>query len=210
MFSSNIFNKAVLMDLQDVGLRFTVGLSWGIVCIFIFFGKDILNFLYTDQDPALYKTLTLLMSAYFMVAVAYIFGTLLVAAGKLAGLTRLFGAGLLLNFVLNLMLIPTYQAFGAAIATFITQAIVTAGQIYLVRKEMRMYISKKTYESIALYTILAWVSMALIYRMEVMTWYVNLLLCGLICIILTAVTGLIQLSSGKKLLSPNAGADLQR
>jgi O-antigen/teichoic acid export membrane protein len=209
MFSSNIFNRDVIQDLQDVGLRFTVGISWGVVCAIIFFGKDMLQLLYTDQDPTLHKILTLLMPAYFMVAVAYIFGTLLVAAGKLAGLTRLFGFGLLLNFILNLILIPAFQALGAAIATFVTQTIVTLGQIYLVRKEMNLYILRKTHFSIILYIILAWASMAVINHLDVMSWQLNLVLCGFICIILTLVTGLIQLSAGKKLLSRNTGADIQ-
>jgi O-antigen/teichoic acid export membrane protein len=210
MYASNIFNTVILHELQDTGLRFTAGLSWMIVCSFIFFGNDILGILYTDQDPELYNTLILLMPAFFMVAVAYIFGTLLVAAGKLAGLTKLFGAGLLLNFLLNLFLIPEYKAIGAAIATLVTQLVVMAGQIYLVRKEMNLNVSGKTWGAVIWFACLTCISMAVISRLEVLPWYVNLLLCGFICIILTLVSRLIQWSSVRKLLIRNTGADVQR
>jgi O-antigen/teichoic acid export membrane protein len=210
MYASNIFNADILIELQDTGLRFTAGLSWMIVCTFIFFGNEILGVLYTDQDPTLYHTLVILMPAFFMVAVAYIFGTLLVAAGKLTSLTKLFGAGLLLNFLLNLFLISEYKALGAAIATLITQSVVMAGQIYLVSKEMEMNISGKTWAAVLWFACLTCISMVVISGLEVLPWYVNLLLCGFICIILTLVTGLIQWSSVKKLLSRNAGADAQR
>lgn len=203
MYASNLINAGTINELQDTGLRFTAGLSWLIVCTFIFFGHEILGILYTDHDPALYKTLTLLMLAFFMVAVAYIYGTLLVAAGKLNRLTKLFGAGLLLNFLLNLILIPEYKAFGAAIATLVTQTVVMAGQMYLVRKEIQVNISSKTWAAVIWFASLTCISMVVISRLEVLPWYVNLLLCGIICIILAPVTGLIQWSSGKKLLSRN-------
>jgi O-antigen/teichoic acid export membrane protein len=209
MYASNIFNTEILHELQDTGLRFTAVLSWMIVCTFIFFGHDILGILYTDQDPEIYNILIMLMPAFFTVAVAYIFGTLLVAAGKLTRLTKLFGAGLMLNFLLNLLLIPEYKAFGASVATLVTQLVVMAGQIYLVRKEMQVVISGKTWGAVIWFACLTCISMVLISKLEELPWYVNLLLCGFICIILALITGLVRWSSVRKLLSRNTEAGIQ-
>ena len=62
----------------------------------------------------------------------YIFGTLLTAGGKLRTLNIIAGTSVLVNIVLNLILIPEQGAYGAAIASFFTQAVTAVCQIILV------------------------------------------------------------------------------
>ncbi|MBK7808313.1 MAG: polysaccharide biosynthesis C-terminal domain-containing protein [Saprospiraceae bacterium] len=100
-----------------------------------FYGQDILKLLYSDYQPEFYLTLRLLILSYFMVAVAYVFGSLLVAAGKVRNLNLVFGSGLILNIIFNVWLIPNFQAIGAATATLITQIFVLIGQIFLSEKK---------------------------------------------------------------------------
>ena len=57
---------------------------------------------------------------FFAVCGTYIFGTLLVANGSLRQLNYIFAGSLMFNVALNLLLIPTYKAEGAAIATCLT------------------------------------------------------------------------------------------
>lgn len=61
------------------------------------------------------------MMAYSLVAVSYIFGTYIAATGKVKNLNILFTAGLIVNIMLCLILIPEYGAQGAAWSTLITQ-----------------------------------------------------------------------------------------
>ncbi|MBI34522.1 MAG: hypothetical protein CMP67_04070 [Flavobacteriales bacterium] len=55
-------------------------------------------------------------------SVNYCFGTLITASGKMKLLNKIAFASLVLNIVLNLFLIPEYGAYGAALASLITQS----------------------------------------------------------------------------------------
>lgn len=57
-------------------------------------------------------------------AIDYMYGSLLIAAGKLRFLNRVFIFTILVNIGLNLWLIPVMGAYGAALTTVISQLIV--------------------------------------------------------------------------------------
>lgn len=77
------------------------------------------------------KSFGLLMFCFISITATYIFGTLLTANGSLKILNIVALAGVIMNIVLNLYLIPKYGAYGAAIASLITQAITALAQIIL-------------------------------------------------------------------------------
>lgn len=54
----------------------------------------------------------------------YVFGTLLTASGQLRTLNWIAVSGALLNILLNFWLINSFAAFGAVIATLVTQSLV--------------------------------------------------------------------------------------
>ncbi len=53
----------------------------------------------------------------------YVYSTLLSARGQMGPLNRIFAGTVLANVLLNLLLIPLYQALGAAMATCLTQMV---------------------------------------------------------------------------------------
>lgn len=77
------------------------------------------------------KSFGLLMFCFISITATYIFGTLLTANGSLKILNIVALAGVIMNIALNLYLIPEYGAYGAAIASLITQAITALAQIIL-------------------------------------------------------------------------------
>ncbi len=74
--------------------------------------------------------LQILILCLFPVSVGYIYGTLLTANGNLFFLNVTSLVGLVSNVLLNMYLIPLYNAEGAAWATLITQATVLGAQWY--------------------------------------------------------------------------------
>lgn len=80
------------------------------------------------------ETFGLLMFCFISFTMTYIFGTLLTASGKLKTLNIIAGTSVVVNIVLNLFLIPEHGAYGAAVASFFTQAVTAICQIYLVFK----------------------------------------------------------------------------
>ena len=64
-----------------------------------------------------------LMLGFFPICMNFIFGTLLTANGNLKALNIISIGGIIANICINLILIPSHGALGAAIATFFTQLV---------------------------------------------------------------------------------------
>jgi O-antigen/teichoic acid export membrane protein len=75
------------------------------------------------------------MLGFFPIGMNFIFGTLLTANGNLKILNSISAIGIIANITINLILIPSYGALGAAIATFGTQGVTAIAQfLYCVYK----------------------------------------------------------------------------
>jgi O-antigen/teichoic acid export membrane protein len=72
----------------------------------------------------------------------YIFGTLLTANASLKILNILALIALITNFGLNLVLIPKYQALGAAYAAIITQTFIGITNCYFAYKVLKLEFNK--------------------------------------------------------------------
>lgn len=104
------------------GLSFVVALScWS-------YSGPIMQLLYTHVDPIQEQVFALLMLSFIPLSLNYVFGTLLTAGGRMKRMNLLATAGLALNLALNLWLIPSMGAKGAAIATLATQSLVFSMQ----------------------------------------------------------------------------------
>ena len=69
------------------------------------------------------------MIAFSAISVSHIFGSLLTANRNLRELIFLAFSAVLLNLILNFILLPGYQAYGAAISCLVTQAYMALGQV---------------------------------------------------------------------------------
>lgn len=133
MFAFMIKNKQSLNKLVRLSftLIFIPSLVLALVCLSS--AKEIISFLYNDAGEAV-KVLPILMFCFVAIASTYIFGTLLTANNNLKQLNVLALVGLCLNIILNYILIPQYQAYGSAIASLITQALIVLVQVIIVKK----------------------------------------------------------------------------
>ena len=74
------------------------------------------------------------MPSFLGVCTVYIYGSLLTANGNLKTLNAIALAGMLMNILLNLMLIPGHKALGASVATLLTQACVAIAHVIAARR----------------------------------------------------------------------------
>lgn len=192
MFAANMNNNVILNSLKEIGLRFVVLSASMIVLSIIFYGQNMLAILFDDFTYRFVVVLRILILSYFMVAVAYIFGTMLVACGKVRYLNYLFGIGLLGNIILNIFLIPNYMALGAAIATLITQTFVLAGQIYLVKKEISISVSAGEIIKICSFLAISTLLFYIINLSLALHWMVVLSISILICLLLSFILKIID------------------
>ena len=117
----------------------------GIVMIMcVFYRQEIMQLMYLPADAvaADYERIgqyanifPILMGSFFCLSTTYIFGTLLTANGSLKQLNLVAGAGVIINILLNLIVIPRFYAVGAACTSLCVQA-VTAFLQYLLAKRI--------------------------------------------------------------------------
>ena len=154
MFANMIKNKVKLDEL--VKLSFSLIFVPAIViAIFSFsFSLEIMDALYTINVSFSAPVFGLLMTCFVAIASTYIFGTLLTANGSLKLLNSLAIGGMILNFILNLILIPKYNALGSAMASLITQFLIVFLQIIAAKRLFSFRVNYRFIISILVYLVL--------------------------------------------------------
>ena len=124
----------------SVRLLFAASIVFSLVCIV--YRDSIMELLYvnhTAESSAIFATL---MVCFVFVSISYIFGTLLTANGSLYILNIIALVGVVVNIVLNVVLIPRHFALGAAVASLITQALVSLLQLGVAIKIFKLRVKK--------------------------------------------------------------------
>lgn len=132
VFSKKIKNNEPVWQLSWTfgGLSVACSLILAVICWF--FQYEIMNFLYIEANQYYGQIFGLLMFSFVGMASVYVYGSLLTANGSLKILNSIAISGVVLNIGLNLLFIPDLQAYGASIATLITQSLVALAHIVFV------------------------------------------------------------------------------
>lgn len=99
-----------------------------------FFPSHILSLIYTGDIHEVIPVYQWVMLSFIPVCVIMITGTLLTANGSMKALNYLSLFGLIVNILLNLFFIRMWGAWGASIATLLTQAAIAIAQSFFVWK----------------------------------------------------------------------------
>ena len=136
MFSRLLKEKKPVQPLLSLGFRLMMAGAVPI-CALVFFNKMAISRVLSDHSTPFWgEVLGITIWIFLPVCVNYSFGTLLTASQNLGKLARLFTLGVVLSVVLNLIFIPIWKAAGAAAASFLTQSIMAAGQVFLAKKSL--------------------------------------------------------------------------
>lgn len=99
-----------------------------------FNSEYILQLIYSKHIEESNQPFQLLMFSFVGMCSTILYGTLLTARGNMYFLNFVSAIGIVVNIVINFFLIPKYGATGAAIATVITQSLISAIQfVYSIR-----------------------------------------------------------------------------
>ena len=141
MFSKMIKHKEPIEQLTKFSFLLLIipAITLSMACIF--YRVDIINLLYKGNIEASPSIFGILMLCFILISVSYIFGTLLTANGNLKELNIMAVTSVLVNILLNLILIPKFFAFGAAIASLITQAFAALVQVFIAKKVFRFKVN---------------------------------------------------------------------
>ncbi|MDG2227587.1 MAG: polysaccharide biosynthesis C-terminal domain-containing protein [Flavobacteriales bacterium] len=161
------------------------------------FSKEIIEWRYQTSGIELIQSANafgMLMICFISICTTYIFGTLLTANGSLKSLNYMAFGGVLLNISLNLYLIPTKGAYGAAIASMITQVGTAVIQVILSFKILHLKIEwKSVLQTCCFVSIFACIISFL--PDENHYWYWNLGIFILSGIILSLTTGMFSIKN---------------
>jgi O-antigen/teichoic acid export membrane protein len=100
----------------------------------------------------------LIMFGFIGTCLMYVFSTLLTANKNLKQLNITAALGIIINFTLNFLLVPRYQAFGAAIANFSTLVFTGIAYTLLVQYFFRFRVNVPYLLRLAAYFILVWLA----------------------------------------------------
>jgi O-antigen/teichoic acid export membrane protein len=154
------------------------------------YGSDIMNLLY--HQPSSGKIFSLLIIGFIGITFTYLYGTLLTANGSLKQLNIMALSTVVLNFSLNMILIPHFKAQGAAISSFVSQSTAAIIQIILAYKIIEIVISK-----IEIVRLITWIvlfyAVLIISKTFIPCWQLGLTVISLTGIIMALLLKLINI-----------------
>lgn len=106
-----------------------------------FYSEELIGMLYHEHVESASQVFAILMTCFAAISTTYIFGTLLTANGNLRELNLMATSGILINIVLNLFLIPRYEAAGSAISSLVTQFLTAFIQVMIAQSIFKFRIN---------------------------------------------------------------------
>ncbi len=190
MFAGMIRKKEDVSQLIKFSseLMFVFAVVAGVNCCF--FRNEIMQILYPDSDLYWSKIFGLLMLNFIPMSSVYIFGTLLTANGSLKILNYIAVLGVVINVGLNLLLIPTYGAWGASIATLVTQGFAALAHIVAAGRQFDFKTKLKDTIKILLFVLIC-VAIAFVTNTTSMNWMLSFIVSLFICSCASVVFNLV-------------------
>ena len=139
IFSRMIKQADPLNDIVSLSFKLIIIPAIILACITVFYSQYVIEWMYNEHVYYSSRIFPLLMFGFISISVTYIFGTLLTANGNLKELNILAGSALLMNIILNLILIPRYQAYGAAVSSLITQSFMAITQVIVAMRKFEFH-----------------------------------------------------------------------
>lgn len=134
MFSQMLKQRQSPEDLAELSFSFIAIPAIIVMGFGLFYSEALMGLLYHAHVKESAAVFMLIIHCYLAISSVYIFGTLLTSNGNLRQLNMIALSGMCLNVLLNLILIPRYQAIGAAISSLVTQYLTAGAQIYLAHR----------------------------------------------------------------------------
>ena len=170
-----------------------------LVIVSIFYRVEIMDLLYKEHVENSSLIFAILISTFIPIATTYIFGTLLTANGNLKKLNIMAGIGVVINLSINFILIPKFEATGAAIASIVTQIFTAIAQIIIAKQIFKFKIKLKPIIAILSFVISLIIIISIIHS-KLDNFLLSISISIIIGIILGFVFKLINLKTIYKIL----------
>ncbi|MGQ9848160.1 MAG: oligosaccharide flippase family protein [Bacteroidales bacterium] len=142
MFSKMLKEKQDVYPLVQLSYKLIILPVLVFLVIAITYAPQIMNLLYHHSDRYSISVFRVLIVGLFATSTTYIYGTLLTSNGNLKELNKMAFITMLINIILNLILIPRFQALGSAFSSITAQLFAAFFQIYLSFKIFHFKLNK--------------------------------------------------------------------
>ena len=194
MFSKLLGDKSDVngLILSTTGLLMTLVTTISVISYN--YASDFMKFIYTDVSHESITVFKVLMISFWFMSMSYIFGSLITASGQLRKFNMIFLVGIIVNWVMNLYLIPRQGALGAAIATVVTQAMVFIAQFFLAKSRFQLHFPATYLIKMLLFVSITFTVLHISKNFLELWWLVEVGLVGILLLALSILLGFFRLS----------------
>jgi O-antigen/teichoic acid export membrane protein len=212
MFTATLKNELELGSLVKTSFNVMVAMTGIVLIMCVFYSQEIMQLMYHPEEgetEATYlirigqyaRVFPILMGSFFCLSTTYIFGTLLTANGSLKQLNLVAAAGVGINILLNLLVIPRFQSIGAACTSLCVQTVTAFAQYLLCEKIFKLKLGWRYWAHLALFLgsimLCTWLT-----KMLQVSWLVSFAIGFCINVGLIFVTRLLRLKEIVSLVLP--------
>jgi len=144
IYANELSNGKSINELFNLAFRILLVLSICVGIAAISYSTEIFQLCYTAQYSTHSNIMSPLMLSLVPITLTNVFGSLILATGKLKYLNYVLLIGIGINVTLNYFVIPKYGAIGSAYTTFLTELFLIGGSYYLVKLLTSASVDKKT------------------------------------------------------------------
>lgn len=198
-FSAHLKNQISLQDSLRIGISLAIPLSIFLSAFIAVFSFDISAILYPNNTQEIANCLQILIPLFFFNSLVFVFGTLLTAANKLKSLILIAGIGFLINAVSNFVLLPILGAQGAAYSALFSLFFVSAAQIIMVVKRLKISFSISFYLNYLLFAALVLFAILAFKQFDISVFFA-FILGSIISLLFAILFKLIDIKKGFELL----------
>ncbi|MEZ4887105.1 MAG: oligosaccharide flippase family protein [Chitinophagales bacterium] len=199
MFANVLLPMFARMLAQKEDVNSLVGLSSAVLYTFgsagaihcFVFSDWVMQWLYVEYTPYYGQIFAYLILSFIPISITYTFGTLLTANGSMKVFNGIALSGMLLNIGLNSWLIPTQQAFGATIATLVTQGLVGFLCLVFAIRIVELKVKWQAVLKVICYFLICW-SIAYIASNLGLDWRINMVIGIFSCLVAALGIGLLK------------------
>lgn len=143
IFSQLLIQQKDFKSILSSATKLLLGATVTVGVVSFFNAELILGWIYEHDVDKSAPAFQWLMLGFVGMSANLLFGTLLTANGSLKFLNTISAVGILINVIANTLLIPSYGASGAALATLITQGAVSLVQIVYCMRHFSLRLSMR-------------------------------------------------------------------
>ena len=160
---------------------------------------QLMELLYTDHIDESATVFSILVYGIIPIAMTYVFGTLLTAAGRLRQLNTFALCTLAINILINVFCIPRWGALGSAWASLVAQSFMAITQLWAAMKIFHLRPSWGYILKIVFFT-LSITSCTLLTPSD-HAWWLRLNIVGIVALVLAVLLKLIDINELKTIIN---------